>query len=778
MEIQIKKILRFVFLLVVTAAAGVFFTDIASAQDNVPTITRDLTVGTKGVDVQGLQQFLNASNFTIALSGPGSLGHETSLFGNATKAALAKFQRAHGITATGYFGAKTRAYLAKLLKNGSAVTAPDSGSSVATDKNSLLREQIDSLQRQLTGLLSLTQPQAIDTVPPAITAINVTLSNTQYIGIGDTFSITFSEPIDPKSVNSGLALGGSVAGVTSSQTGGASVSASGEIIINGIADFTLGSAHNPGNFGANLILDSTGKILTVNLSSGNNVSIGVKNPSKADQIGGTIKDGSGNTMQSASQAIGLGGSFGTENGTSFIDAINVSNGGKSGYVDDSDSITITFDQPIDPKSVNSSLYNGGSVSNVDYSQTGGVTVSSSGQVTINGIVDFNLGSVGNSGSFATRLALNPTGKILTVTLVNGLDIRITTDNFAAADQIGGTVKDINGNVVAFESSVATPTGTFGGTNINAGSVPYITAINISNGGKIGYIDDGDAIAITFNEAIDPKSINGNLGDGVTIPSVQSNQTGGVSVASSGQVTVNGIADFNIGVIENSGLGNFMTKISLDSAGRILTVLLTNGNDIAIDNENITSVNQVGGTIKDLGGNIMASVAAILTPTGTFGGQIVTGSSAVSPYIVAINVANGGDSGYIDDGDSITITFSEPVNPKSINSGLVAGDYVINVPYSQTGGVSVTSSGEVTVNGIADFYMGSVSNSTDFTVQVALESTGRAMTVTLADGGSAQITNEAFSAAYQVGGIIKDISGNKMVAQTAILVPAGTFGGKY
>ena len=42
--------------------------------------------------MKALQQFLNAQGFTIAKTGPGSLGQETSLFGPATKAALIKFQ--------------------------------------------------------------------------------------------------------------------------------------------------------------------------------------------------------------------------------------------------------------------------------------------------------------------------------------------------------------------------------------------------------------------------------------------------------------------------------------------------------------------------------------------------------------------------------------------------------------------------------------------------------------------------------------------------------------
>jgi len=74
--------------------------------------TRDLTVGSKGDDVKTLQQWLNANGYTVATSGAGSAGNETTYFGPATKAALAKYQAAKGVTpAAGYFGPKTRAAL-------------------------------------------------------------------------------------------------------------------------------------------------------------------------------------------------------------------------------------------------------------------------------------------------------------------------------------------------------------------------------------------------------------------------------------------------------------------------------------------------------------------------------------------------------------------------------------------------------------------------------------------------------------------------------------------
>jgi hypothetical protein len=70
----------------------------------------NLTVGSLGSEVKALQEFLNAKGYTIATSGPGSSGNETTRFGSLTRAALIKYQKAKGITpAVGYFGPLTRA---------------------------------------------------------------------------------------------------------------------------------------------------------------------------------------------------------------------------------------------------------------------------------------------------------------------------------------------------------------------------------------------------------------------------------------------------------------------------------------------------------------------------------------------------------------------------------------------------------------------------------------------------------------------------------------------
>lgn len=79
---------------------------------------RDLTVGSRGEDVRILQQFLNSHGAQVATSGFGSPNNETTYFGGATRAALARWQMANAIFPTaGYFGPKSRMAMALMMRS-------------------------------------------------------------------------------------------------------------------------------------------------------------------------------------------------------------------------------------------------------------------------------------------------------------------------------------------------------------------------------------------------------------------------------------------------------------------------------------------------------------------------------------------------------------------------------------------------------------------------------------------------------------------------------------
>ena len=90
------------------SSLGAASTSAALTASTTYAFTRDLQLGDVGQDVRALQMFLNQHGFILAISGAGSPGHETTYFGLVTRAAVIKFQRAHGVPGTGYFGPLSR----------------------------------------------------------------------------------------------------------------------------------------------------------------------------------------------------------------------------------------------------------------------------------------------------------------------------------------------------------------------------------------------------------------------------------------------------------------------------------------------------------------------------------------------------------------------------------------------------------------------------------------------------------------------------------------------
>ena len=81
----------------------------------IPKVSR-LMFGDQGSTSKQLQQLLNKLGFMVSVTGAGSPGHETSFFGPKTKAALKKFQAAHGLNPDGVYGPFTQKALATALK--------------------------------------------------------------------------------------------------------------------------------------------------------------------------------------------------------------------------------------------------------------------------------------------------------------------------------------------------------------------------------------------------------------------------------------------------------------------------------------------------------------------------------------------------------------------------------------------------------------------------------------------------------------------------------------
>lgn len=128
-----------------------------SAQTNSCSFTRDLTVGSRGSDVNCLQEYLKTQGFF-----PTDVS-TTNYFGPTTQTAVRSWQLSERITpAQGYFGSVSRQ--AYNQATGQTVSNPTQDTTfVAIDSvRSALEEQIRSLMKQLISLLQQRLAQTLD----------------------------------------------------------------------------------------------------------------------------------------------------------------------------------------------------------------------------------------------------------------------------------------------------------------------------------------------------------------------------------------------------------------------------------------------------------------------------------------------------------------------------------------------------------------------------------------------------------------------------------------
>jgi peptidoglycan hydrolase-like protein with peptidoglycan-binding domain len=163
------------YLLLVLLLGGVH-AQIAFAETNqCANLSRNLRIGDKGEDVRLLQKVLNADKTTtVASSGPGAFGEETTYFGERTKNAVAKFQEAHfneilvpaGLTrGSGFVGTFTRERIRAFCAKTALASVPTqlttgsaSGKLVIPPTTTLLKLAANSpvlANQNLTNLYSL-----------------------------------------------------------------------------------------------------------------------------------------------------------------------------------------------------------------------------------------------------------------------------------------------------------------------------------------------------------------------------------------------------------------------------------------------------------------------------------------------------------------------------------------------------------------------------------------------------------------------------------------------
>lgn len=108
-----SKLLKFNLFLVLALVLVFAFTATADAA---------LRLGDKGADVMTLQQTLNMKGYTVATSGAGSMGMETTYFGPMTDAAVRAMQTAKGLVVDGIYGPLSMAALSGSTTTGGGTT--------------------------------------------------------------------------------------------------------------------------------------------------------------------------------------------------------------------------------------------------------------------------------------------------------------------------------------------------------------------------------------------------------------------------------------------------------------------------------------------------------------------------------------------------------------------------------------------------------------------------------------------------------------------------------
>lgn len=79
--------------------------------------TKNATIRSINNEVINIQRMLNTMGYTVATTGVGSKGNESSFFGQRTRLALIRFQKAFAIPATGFFGPLSRAAMNRILNS-------------------------------------------------------------------------------------------------------------------------------------------------------------------------------------------------------------------------------------------------------------------------------------------------------------------------------------------------------------------------------------------------------------------------------------------------------------------------------------------------------------------------------------------------------------------------------------------------------------------------------------------------------------------------------------
>jgi len=210
------------------------------------TFTRNLVVGSTGSDVKCLQVLLNTNGYTLAATGAGSPGHETSYFGPRTLVVVKAFQAAKGMVPANQVGPLTRAALNALLGSGTYVppvtilvpgctTTSASAYSITNGENCATGVVIQQQSGTISAQLASSTPSAGAIVSGQATA---GLLDINFTGTGVVTSVTLQRSgiSDQNTLTNVYLFDGNTR-----ITDGYSFNVSGQIVMNGLSIAVNGS---------------------------------------------------------------------------------------------------------------------------------------------------------------------------------------------------------------------------------------------------------------------------------------------------------------------------------------------------------------------------------------------------------------------------------------------------------------------------------------------------------------------------------------------------------
>lgn len=505
----VSLVLSFAFALTVSAA----------------TFSRNLTVGSRGADVMDLQKTLNAAGFAVSASGAGSVGNETTYFGPATRAALAKFQASKGISpAVGYFGPLTRANVNALA----TATTP------TTPTNPIGTTPTTPVVSVGTGLAVSVPVQPANSVAPE-SAARIPFTKV-VLTAGTDGDVTVNSLTVART---GLAQDAAFSGIVLLDEVGTQI---------GIAK-TLNSNHQA----------FVGEPIVIKAGTSRTLTIGGNMASVLDTYAGqvaTLTVVGVNTSATVSGSLPVTGAAHTMNGTSLIGAVTMQRGsidpgssqtkevGTTGYIFSSVKVTAGSAEPVLLQSVR-------------WNQTGSV---SAGDLA-------NLKTWVNGVSYPVTVSTN--GQYYTTVFPgNGITIDkgFSKDISISGDIVGGSNRTIDFDI-AKRTDVAVTGSLFGYGIIppqTGSSVPTADSSNFSSSEDPWY----DAAQVTVNTGVVTVSSDTSVSAQNIAINLQNQPLGGFSVEVRGEPITVAQMVFNITAVGNEVQD--LTNVSLvDQNGSVL-----------------------------------------------------------------------------------------------------------------------------------------------------------------------------------------------------------------